>query len=314
MRLFSLEYDRYGLLVQPPPKVFDHQISGTFGECQRMAYYRFALGREVTYGDRTALNWGSAMHAVADAWNKTHSADAVGDAIVKNLDENIDDRYGRTRDRMYEAAMKWFEFRKNNPLKVLRSEQPTAVQCELGDKCPYSDSGCDLTYGGRVDNIVEWQSMIGPLDIKTTVMDEKDPVADYAINHQFMGYVWIASHLQGEHCWGLIVERIVTNKSKIDIKRFPASYTRDQIREWVRNEQVLQRRYLDLLANHPYDETQWVQNYARCNTPWACSFRDVCLSDTEGGFRAKWLRDNSQFKPWDFQNPDGEETEVVKDT
>lgn len=309
MKIASLEYDRYGILVQPPPKVFDHQVSGTFGECERRAYYQFVLGRQVVGLDRTAVNWGSAFHAMAEVWENTHSVDAIGEAIVEHLDENIDDRYGRTRDRMYEAALKWIEFRRDNPIKVLRTEQSTAVTCELGDKCPYSNEGCGLTYGGRMDEVVNWQSLNGPLDLKTTVMDEQDPVSIYALNHQFEGYVWIASHLEGQHCWGLIVERIVTNKSKIKIDRFPISYTRDQIREWVQNEQEIQRRYLHQLATYPTDETKWLQNLANCASPWNCSFRDVCLAPTEGNFRAKWLRDNTILRPWDFSNMDNKDIE-----
>lgn len=286
------------------PEVCDHQVTGSFQECRRMAYYKHGLGREMLHTDKTALQWGKAMHTCAEVWETTKDPEAVYHAIKANLDENISDRYGRTQGRMFEAFMKWVEFRQNNPVEIVRTEQPTAVSCYDGESCPYFADGCQLTYAGRLDNVVKWDSIIGPLDIKTTVMDETDPVSEYRPNHQFMGYVWVLSHLMMSHSWGIIVERIVTNKSKIAINRYPISFNKDQIREWVMNEIVLQAELRALAENHPYNEIAWTQNHFRCYKPYPCEFRDVCIAPMEMGFRYKFLRDNSREHRWDYRNPD----------
>lgn len=310
--------------------VFDHQITGTFGECERWAFYQHVLGR-TGKGSSFALDWGKAFHAATEMWDygqselqagrelrmetspgtfvQTTIQDMVIGAITANLPENNDDRYGRSRGRMFEAFVQWLEYCKMNPLKILRTEQSVTVRCESGDHCPYfpdSPDGCGLTYGGRMDRIVEHQGIAGPKDLKTTVMDESDPLIVYRPSHQFQGYVWLASHLMHRHCWGIIVERIVTNKSKIKIDRFPVSFTKDNCREWVFNELEMQRRFRHQVANHINDESKWTQNYARCGTPWPCPYRDVCLSPTTGGFRYKLLRDNFVEKRWDFHNPDAD--------
>lgn len=302
---------RYGLRAQLP-MAFDHQVTGTFQECHRMAYYKHILGRESTSGDRTALNWGKCLHLASEIYEVTRDPQQVFDAIDANLDENIEDRYGRNKGRMYEAFTKYIEFQAAHPIKVLRTEQPTSVSCLDGESCPYFEHGCGLTYSGRIDRVVEWQGMIGPLDIKTTVMDEKDPISEYRPSHQFMGYVWVVSHLMNLHSWGLIVDRIVTNKSSIKVNRFPVSFTRDDIREWVETERVVQAEIHRLFQESPYDEIAWTQNYFRCAKPWPCEFRDTCLSPRDGGFRYKWLAANTTERRWDFQRPDGETSTIAE--
>ena len=297
---------RFGLHPQLPSE-FDHQVTGTMGECERMAYYQHILGRRIDSQDRTALNWGSAMHAASDLWSTSKDPEQIQELIGRSLNENADDRYGRTQGRMFEAFLKYAQFQMSNPLEVLRTEQPTLLTCDSGESCPYFEEGCQLTYGGRLDKIIRWQGMVGPLDLKTTVMNDKDPIVAYRPSHQFMGYVWVVGHLMLSHCWGIIVDRIVTNKSAIDIKRFPVSFTKDNIRDWVRNEKALHGRIHYLFENHAEDEYAWIQNYARCSTPWPCAYRDACLSGTEMDFRYKWLAQNTTEWRWDFRDPDKSE-------
>jgi hypothetical protein len=298
-------FNKFGLRAAIPEQ-FDHQVTGTFGECERMAYYSHILGRRLGREDKTALNWGKTMHSAKEAWETTQNPDAVIEAINRLLDDNIEDRYGRTKGRMWEAFLEYATFQKNNPIEIIRTEQPTAIRCESGVSCPYFEDGCGLEYGGRLDNIIRWQGIAGPLDLKTTVMDETDPISEYRPSHQFMGYVWVVSHLMANHSWGIIVDRMVTNKSKIKVNRYPVSFTRDNIREWVQNERVTQARLLYLFENHPYDETQWRQNYFRCFKPWPCSFRDACLASRDMNFRYRWLQQHTEERRWDFRNPDGE--------
>jgi hypothetical protein len=300
------DLERFGLRPQLPA-AFDHQVTGTFGECERMAYYKHILGRDFIRGDRTALNWGKVFHDCTELWDVTSDLAQIHGFISESLEENEGDRYGRTQGRMFEAFKQWLMFRQMNPLEILRTEQPVLIRCDDGESCPYfPETGCGLEYGGRMDRIVRWDAMIGPLDFKTTVMDEQDPIGEYRPSHQFEGYVWAASHLMNQHAWGIIVERIVTNKSKIDIRRFPVSFTRDQIREWVQNEKRVQSRILHLFQEHPTDELEWVQNYFRCFKPWPCEFRDACLASRDMDFRYRWLRDNTVEKRWDFRNPSGQ--------
>lgn len=301
-----VDFARFGLHPKMPEK-FDHQVTGTFGECERMAYYQHILGRRSTSSDRTALNWGSAMHACSDIWSKTQDPAQVQELIESSLDENAEDRYGRTKGRLFEAFLKYAQFQASNPLEVMRTEQPTLITCDDGESCPYFADGCGLTYGGRIDKIVRWQGMVGPLDLKTTVMNDKDPVTEYRPSHQFMGYVWVVAHLMKDHCWGAIVDRVVTNKSNILISRFPVSFTKDNIKDWVRNEKALHGRIHYLFENYPEQEEMWIQNYARCANPYPCAYRDVCLSGSEMDFRYKWLAQNTTEVRWDFVNPDAEE-------
>lgn len=291
---------KYGMRAELP-QVFDHQVTGTFQECERMAYYRHILGRQ-TKGDNFTLRWGSVFHSATEIWHETKSPEAVVQVIDSGIPDVVEDRYGRDRGRMNMLFAEWVKYNMQNPLKFLRTEQMVQVACYDGEGCPYYTNGCGLTYGGRMDRIVEWNGIVGPLDYKTTVMDESDPVGAYRPNHQMEGYVWAASHLMGKHCWGIIVEQVICNKSKIKIHRFPVSFARDAIREWVDNEKVLQSRIRHLYETSANDETNWRQNHGRCWKPYRCHFRDVCLSSREGGLRYRWMRDNTTEQRWDFNN------------
>lgn len=295
-----IDLAKYGMRAELPV-IMDHQVTGTFAECERMAYYRHILGRTMR-GASHALQWGSTFHAASEIWQETHAPEAVVEVINAGLPEVVEDRYGRDRGRMNMLFSEWVSYNIANPLKFLRTEQFVQVACFDGDGCPYYTNGCGLAYGGRMDRIVEWNGITGPLDYKTTVMDESDPVLSYRPNHQMQGYVWAASHLMGDHCWGIIVEQLICNKSKIKIHRFPISFSRDLIREWAENEKVLQARIKYLYENHPDDETQWRQNAFRCSKPYMCAYRDVCLTSTQGGMRYRWLRDNTVEQRWDPNN------------
>lgn len=289
------------------PQFFDNQVTGNFSECERRVLYATLWARRWIGRDDTALSWGKVFHKGTEILKTTQDVDYLNTYIHENLDENLDDRYGRTRGRMFEALVTWLEWRRLHPIKTIRTEQATIVKCDK--PCIYypdKPDGCGLIYGGIQDEIVDWQGYIGPLDYKTTVMTDSDPMETYRMDHQMMGYNWIASHLLGRHCWGVIVERIITNKSKIDIARFPIPYSKDQIRQWVRNEIHLQARLKKLAAEHPYDEEFWTQNYKACDNPYKCAYKEICIAPTDMNFRYKHLRDRTREERWDFTNRDKE--------
>lgn len=283
------------------PEVFDNTATNTYLECERKFYYEIVLARRRVYLERYALAWGRVFHRIAEEWLRTQDLDAIMDLIKLNIPAEVDDRYGRTQRRMQEAFIEWVQFITDNPVELLSPEQPVTITCNSA--CPYSAYGCHLTYGGRLDNIAKWNAMTGPLDIKTTVSDQKDPVSEWSPSHQMEGYVWLASHLIGEHCWGVIVEQVVCNSSKIRIKRFPVPFTRSQIKEWAENERIVHDEIRIKHANYPFDERPWKQNKARCWLPYACPHRDTCLSPRDHNFRYKWLLNATEERRWDFNNP-----------
>lgn len=295
--------EKYGLRPQMPP-IWDHQVSGAFQECNRMGWYRHILGR-IFDEDAFALVWGKVFHRITEIWQTTQDLQAIINYINENIPEVVEDRYGRDRNRMVQAFTTWATYHQQNPIEILRTEQPTMVGC-LDEACPYSDTGCSLVYGGRLDRIVRWQQMVGPLDIKTSVMDEVDPISEYKPNHQIMGYIWLTAHLIGSHPWGCIVEKVICNKSKLLVKRFPVPYSKDLIREWVDGEKLRQTTVKERFGAHSHSEQHWEQNHFRCWKPYPCHYRDVCLAPRDMEFRLKYLRDNTKERRWDFNDPDGE--------
>lgn len=306
------QLERFNLHVEGPKK-WDHTVSGGFGECERLGYYQFVLGL-VPKMENFSFRWGKVHHKTTEIWSNTHDTNAVFAVIADpatGIPEMTDDRYGRNRTRMMELFAAWADFSEKNPLKVLRTEQPTLVAC-LDDACPYNAKGCGLVYGGRLDRIVEDRGIVGPLDVKTSVMDEADPIAEYKPSHQMEGYVWLASHLMGKHCWGVILEKAVCNKNKLFIKRHPISFSKDMIREWAENEVRRQAR-LKAKINSPdaYVIEAWEQNHFRCYKPFKCQYRDICTSPRDGDFRLKIMRDNYVEARWDFENPNERDVQVA---
>ena len=310
--IMQKKYEQYGLHVQVP-KRFDHTVSGMFGECERMGYYAHGLGL-VPKAENYAFTWGRVYHKITELWNRTKdrgtATNDITDVIVQHIPENVVDRYNRTRSRMLELFVAWADYSEKTPLKVLQNEQPVFLAC-LDDPCPYSDHGCGLAYGGRLDVIADWNGIVGPLDRKTSVMDDADPVAEYKPSHQMEGYNWLASHLMGQHCWGVILEKAVCNKSKIKIGRYPISYSKDMIREWVTNEIKRQRRIVAKLESPAaYVMEDFDQNHFRCYKPFKCAYRDICTSPRDMDFRLKLMRDQYVEARWDFENPDQRDTMV----
>ena len=295
----KVDLAKFGISAELPP-VFDHSFTGSYIECQRMAYYERVLGRrgrETSY----TLTWGAVFHALTEVWTATRDLNKCLEIISVNIPEDTDDRYGRNQRRMQEAFLEWLKYRNNDPIEVLHTEQPVTIACIGDHPCPYSDHSCDLVYGGRLDEIVRWNALVGPLDFKTTVVEENDPIAQYKPSHQMLGYTWMASHLLGKHCWGAIVERMIINKSKIKPGRFPVPFNRDQIVEWVENERAVHAEIRQKFAHCRDDESYWRQNYARCWLPYPCAFRDACLAPRTAEFRYRWIRDNTTEHRFNFQ-------------
>lgn len=295
-------YERYGLHPALPSK-YDHSTTGIFQECERMFYWQHILGR-VPKIENYAFRWGKVAHRVVEQWLVTPGdTDTVMNTIVTEVPEITEDRYKRNRRRMVDLFIEWVKYNEANPLKVLHTEQSVLMAC-LDSPCPYSSTGCNLVYGGRMDRIVDWNGIVGPLDVKTTVMDDQDPVAEYKPSHQMMGYVWLGSHLMGKHVWGVILEKIVCNSSKLFVKRHPITFAKDLIREWAEQEIQYQQRIKELYARAPYDPSPWLMNHFRCYKPYKCSYRDICTSPRDMDFRLKLLRDQTVEARWDFEHPE----------
>lgn len=298
--------EKYGLTPKLPAHI-DHSFSGTYEACNRLAWYQYIIGRVPAYREQTALVWGATFHTLAEIWqtqdDKKVALEMVEHVITTNIEEENEDKYGRNAPRMRELFAEWVIFRHEtrDAMEIIRPEQAVVVICK--DPCMYNDGplGCDLEYGGRLDDIVKWQGQVGPLDLKTTVMKYNDPVTQYRPDHQMEGYVWCSSHLIGEHCWGAIIERLVCNKGNIDISRFPIPYARDLIREWAEGERLRQLEIREKFEKHGWDEAHWRQDFTHCWSPWPCQFRDFCLSPRDMDFRYKRLREHTREKRWDFQ-------------
>lgn len=299
----------YGITAKLP-EVFDHTFTGTYLECERMAFYQTIWGR----GGRTedySLVWGQVFHKIAEVWLKTEDLSQVIEVIDLNIPEEVDDRYGRNRQKMQDMFVEWLKYRRSDPVEIIRTEQPVVVACL--SKCPYYDLGCNLTYGGRIDQIIKWQALVGPLDLKTTVMDKVDPIIEWLPNHQMAGYTWLTTHLTGRRCWGPIVEQIVANKSQIKVRRFPVSYPRSIIEEWIDNERRTHAEIALKFQHHAEDEGAWKQNWGRCAEPYLCKFRNVCLAPREAQFRLRWLRDNTVERRFDFRAVQFQDNNAGKD-
>lgn len=301
-------FERYGLHPQMPTK-YDHSTTGVFQECERMFYWQHELGR-VPRMENYSFRWGKTGHKVIEQWLANRDTDQVMQTIVDEIPDITEDRYQRNRKRMVELFVEWVKYNEINPLKVLHTEQSVLIAC-LDQACPYSETGCGLVYGGRMDRIVDWNGIVGPLDVKTSVMDDQDPVAEYKPSHQMMGYVWLGSHLMGKHVWGVILEKIVCNSKKLQIKRHPITFAKDLIREWAEQEIQYQQRIKFLHETAAYDPSKWLMNHFRCYKPFKCAYRDICTSPRDMDFRLKLIRDTTVEARWDFENPNAKDDIVA---
>ncbi|GAH70638.1 unnamed protein product, partial [marine sediment metagenome] len=156
-------------------------------------------------------------------------------------------------------------------------------------------------YGGRFDQIVDWNGKLWVRDFKTTSMMGAGFGKRFDPNNQLTGYVWAASQLSGRRVEGVMIEVVYNTKTRgPEYHPFLSTRTRNQVDEWV----VGIEHELSVIDGYFQNEI-FPKRTSSCNDFAGCFFRDACRKDS-WYTRQLWLEESTIESVWDFMNPDKE--------
>ena len=293
-----------------PPRALDSSTLSTFQRCPRKAFYSYWLNR-TPVGENYPIMFGVAYHKFReilelsyignlDIDDIAHYQEALATALERYP---IDPPLGHkkehmTRQRLVETCEQGYEIwqleKRRKEIKVIATEQ--AFELLLPDGEPY---------GGRIDQIVDWNRAIYIRDFKTTGMMGKTYGDQFDPNAQFTGYVWGGNSLSGEIIRGVMVETVYNTK-RVGPEHHPFLSTRTQfsIDEWkldaMRTIQEIRRCE---------DKHYFPKHTAACGDYGGCAYRDCCKLSSWPS-REEWLEGHTVESRWDFAAPDKEGVKI----
>lgn len=287
------------------PRAYDFSTLSTFQQCPRLAYYRYWLGRtptEVSY----PLMFGNAYHAYREnlenlflkndrtedeeAWTLFH-----GLALRVALDLYPEDpplghkKEFLTRTRLIETCEQafagWQIEKRQKRMVVIASEQ--AFELPLGRG--------DLVFGGKFDQLLEWNGQLWVRDFKTTSYMGKTYANQFEPNAQITGYTWAAQQLSGRRVAGVIIETVYNTKTKgPEHSMFLSTRTDFHISEWMDDIEATRAEVSQATTSGVFPKRT-----PACTMFGGCIFRECC-SMTSWASREEWLLNHTVERRWDF--------------
>lgn len=291
---------------------FDTSITQTSQRCPRKAQYQYFYNRSGA-GRNVPIAFGLAYHKFREVLerqyldicmkqgmelNKVSGAIykiALGEGMEGYEDPPLEHKKayltrGRLQLSCEQAFMNWTSEKRKGIFTVLEAEQ--AFQLELPD---------GTLFGGRFDQVLEWNGKLWVKDFKTTGRMGKDYPRQFDPNDQITAYTWAASKLSGRRVGGVIIE-VVYNTKSVGPTHFPfvSARTDAHIEEWLRDVQMETK----LLRSY-YEDNYFPKRTTGCGDFGGCYFRECCAMSSDK-MREAWLLAKTIESEWDFMNPDKE--------
>jgi hypothetical protein len=291
---------------------YDNSILTTSQRCPRKALYQYFYNRAAD-GRNVPIGFGLAYHKFREVLELNYLKVCVGDgrdlqevapslfklALYEALDgyENPPEAHnkaylsrGRLELTCEQAFVEWMAEKRKNIFVVLEAEQAFQLPLPSGD-----------LFGGRFDQILEWNGKLWIRDFKTTSRMGRDYHRMFDPNDQMTAYTWAASQLSGRPVQGVIIEVVYNTKTQGPKHHsIVSARTQAHIDEWLRNVQIAIN---DL--NSYVESGYFPMRTTGCNDYGGCYFRDCCAMSSEV-MRTAWLETKTIESHWDFMDPDKE--------
>lgn len=283
--------------------VLDHSIASTLERCPRLALYKYGLGRSVEYEDTVSSDFGTAYHGYRERLEKIYQeapegidikkihALAKGSIVNQYQEPDLENKKSHL-DKAYLADVCDLAFQKWSREKTSGHYKTIATEVSFELPLPYSGR----SYGGRFDEIVEWNGKLWVRDFKTKSWLPSVTNSLYELDHQMSGYIWAAGQTSGRKIEGVLVEIVHILKNKRTIIPIMATRTSEDIEqffEWAEHQWDVWEECRDT--------GRWPMHATTCHDFMKkCSFFDAC----KGGTYAKaieWCQENTIEKVWDFR-------------
>ena len=295
------------LLPVVPRETLDTSVLQTWQRCPRKAYLQYWLNRSPG-GKNYSIGFGLAYHTFREelekAWmgvegdfDEASTCYKIALAIATDGWEDPPLEHSKrflTRQRLLESCQQglelWLAEKRNKIFNVLEVEQ--------GFQLPFPSG---RVFGGRFDQILEWNGQLWVRDFKTTSRMGKSYPRQFDPNDQMTCYTWAASQLSGRPVQGVIIQVIYNTLNKgPEHHQFISTRSDAHIAEWQKN---VEREGAVLEAHSA--ENYFPMRTSACNDFNGCYYRDCCgLSSWK--MRDAWLEAHTVESHWDFMNPDEE--------
>ncbi len=288
----------------------DNSIIGTHGRCPRKAYYNYFLNRGHS-GVSYPLKFGEAFHKYREImissyiesgykWGLSHAMAGYQAAFdIYPEDPPIGHKrdwqtLGRLKTTMEVATAHFMNEMQMGSRKVLYTEQPFTLSLPSG-----------RLFGGRMDEILEWNGKLWVRDYKTTARMGPTYGNKFDPDNQMTGYTWAARQLSGRPVAGVIIQSIYNTKTKgPEIHEFLTTRSEGIIDQWIES---IEAEY-DEIETH-IEKDVWPMRTAACDDFGGCMFREACQFDHWKDIE-NWLLSNTTESVWDYTNPTEEKGNV----
>lgn len=309
------------------PEVYDSSTLSTLERCPRKGFYQYGLHRAPS-GINYPIQFGQAYHKFREWLENLHKKLIVEDELdledaktqkliyglsfqkalevtwvyeeeekVLGWDEPpIEHKHSfLTKARLDSTCNKafesWLEEKRDGLVKVLLWEQSFDLPFPSGER-----------YGGRFDQLIEWNKKLWLRDFKTTSRMGAGYGAKFDPDNQMSGYVWATQVLSNTEIEGVMID-VVYNTKKIGPEFHPYLTTRTpwQIEDWVADAE-----YEIQTAHGYFKDGRFPKRTSSCEDYGGCFFRDACRRDGWGNIE-RWLKVKTIKNVWDFADPNKEE-------
>jgi len=313
------------------PEVFDNSMLSTFQRCPRKGFYQYALQRSPV-GTNYPIQFGVAYHKFRETLEALHKKiieegphtlndpktqrliyelafkkavevtrlkDAEGKSYLGWKEPPIGHKHeflteNRLATTCKEAFQNWLDEKEDKKIILVLSEQSFDLDLSNGER-----------YGGRFDQLIDWNHKLWLRDFKTTSRMGKGYGAKFEPNNQMPGYIWASQRLSNESVEGVTIEVVYNTKLK-GPEFFPYLSTRTawQLENW--EEEVGYE--IENVRSH-FLKGMFPKRTDACDDYGGCYFREACKRDGWPNIE-RWLITNTIHSVWDFANPDKEEGTV----
>jgi hypothetical protein len=295
-------------------EVSDNSEISTHQRCPTKGLYQYGLNR-APIGTNYPIQFGVSYHKFREI------LEVVFEAHPREGDGLLDKEWQReTYELAWYAASKKFEDPPLDHKKAYLTTSRLSNACQLAfenwlhEKATgryvvlFNEQAFDLAlpsgrrFGGRFDQILEWNGKLWIRDFKTVSRMGKTYGDQFEPNNQMTGYVWAAQELSGRRVEGVIIDVCYNTKNQgPEFHEFLTTRTPEHIERWL---ETIESETKEI--DRYYEAGVFPMRTQACHDYGGCYFREACKKSSWPMIE-RWLEANTVESHWDFMNPEAEE-------
>lgn len=242
-------------------KCYDYSMLSCFQACKRKFYFRY-VRHLVGTKRQTALEFGTSIHAALEVWSSTQSVDQALKAFDTSWAEaggDAPDDAKRTKAMADKVLKGYFKKYAQEPFEIVSTETPFEIN--MGN----------YMYIGRMDKVIKWDDVIGPMDHKTSSSLGYSTFDQYNPNMQVDGYIYACQKCLDPNAYMALMDVILIAKTKQEYARSKETRSQEQI-------DAFPQLFLEVIAEIEQAEKtgKYTPCYGQCSNYGNCPYRMLC--------------------------------------